>query len=300
MEYMDLSTSEFSTEVEKPKGAIVDNDCDVVCVADMFLSQYPGGAEMTTEALLSNSPLKVCRLNSRDVTMETLSSGVDKFWIFTNISAMDPNLIPSIIANLKYSCVMYDYIFCKYRSLEKHKKAEGIECDCHKNQFGQIYSALLQGAKTLFWMSEKQMGVYCEKFPFLEDKNNEVLSSVFDANTLNALKILREKYKDQDSGEWCVLGSPSWVKGKDIAVKYCEDNGLKYKVLWGLEYDQMLEELAKSSGLVYLAAGADTAPRVTIEALLLGKKLITNKNSQHIGEDWIKPLEANIQVVEEK
>lgn len=253
---------------------------------------------MTTEAFLGASPYQVCRVNSKTLTMDSLASGADKFWVFTNIAGMDPNLIPSIIANLRYSCVMYDYIFCKYRSMEKHEKAEGVPCNCHQEQVGQVYSALLQGAKTLFWMSEKQMEIYHEKFPFLAAKNNEVLSSVFDANTLNTLKILRGKYEKQDSGEWCVLGSPSWVKGKDLATKYCEDNGMKYKVLWGLEYAEMLEEIAKSSGLVYLAAGADTAPRVTIEALLLGKKLIVNKNSQHIGEEWLKPLDHLIEVVE--
>lgn len=253
---------------------------------------------MTTEAFLGASPYQVCRVNSKTLTMDSLASGADKFWVFTNIAGMDPNLIPSIIANLRYSCVMYDYIFCKYRSMEKHEKAEGVPCNCHQEQVGQIYSALLQGAKTLFWMSEKQMEIYHEKFPFLAAKNNVVLSSVFDANTLNTLKILRGEYEGQDSGEWCVLGSPSWVKGKDLATKYCEDNGMKYKVLWGLEYAEMLEEIAKSSGLVYLAAGADTAPRVTIEALLLGKKLIVNKNSQHIGEEWLKPLDHLIEVVE--
>ena len=57
---------------------------------------------------------------------------------------------------IEYSIVEYDYKFCKYRSIEKHYESEQKECDCHEEVIGKITSAFFHGAKTVFWMSEKQ------------------------------------------------------------------------------------------------------------------------------------------------
>ena len=37
---------------------------------------------------------------------------------------MDYKLIPTIVANMKYSILEYDYKFCRYRSPEKHLEIE--------------------------------------------------------------------------------------------------------------------------------------------------------------------------------
>ena len=75
----------------------------------MFADQYAGGAELTTQALLDACPLQLHKIQSKNVTMEILESGKDKFWVFGNFSGMDMNLIPSIVANLSYSCYQQEY-----------------------------------------------------------------------------------------------------------------------------------------------------------------------------------------------
>ena len=102
------------------------NDPDVIIVADFFAKDIPGGAELTTQALIDSIPngLAVQPLYCREVTLETLEVFKDKYWIFTNISMLNINLIPTIAANLDYSVIEYDYKFCQYRSIEKHKFAE--------------------------------------------------------------------------------------------------------------------------------------------------------------------------------
>ena len=80
----------------------------------MFAEDYPGGAELTTEVLVSSSNLAAGKVRSSQLTMEALSAGVDKYWIFTNFSSMNPELIPAIIANLNYSIVEYDFKYCSY------------------------------------------------------------------------------------------------------------------------------------------------------------------------------------------
>ena len=45
-------------------------ESDVVFVADMFLEDYGGGAERTTEALFDVAPYKVTKIKSNEVRIQ--------------------------------------------------------------------------------------------------------------------------------------------------------------------------------------------------------------------------------------
>jgi len=271
-----------------PGPASIPEDCDVVFVADMFASDYEGGAELTTEALIEASPFNVFKVHSKDVSMSLLQSGHQKHWVFGNFTGVNPELYPSIVANMSYSILEYDFKFCKYRSIEKHQHAESQECDCDNQVQGKLVSTFYYGARSLWWMSEQQRDRYFERFPFLKEKNNVVLSSVFGQNFWVSLKQLREKYSSSERSGWVVLGSPSWIKGADDAIQWCEENNKEYKTLWGVPYLQLLEELAQAEGFVYLPRGGDTCPRMVIEAKLLGCELHLNDNVMHKNEIWFE------------
>jgi glycosyltransferase involved in cell wall biosynthesis len=261
-------------------------DCDIVFVSDSYADEYTGGAELTTEALLGSCPLNVCRIKSSDVTLELLQQGYTKFWIFGNFANLDYNLIPSICANLKYAIIEYDYKYCRYRSPEKHLETEGVKCGCENEENGKMVSAFMFAARSLWWMSERQYEAYVKLFPFLKQRNNTILSSVFDDKTFATIKILRSKIEQSDRKGWIVLGSPSWIKGTTEAVEWCKANGHEYEIVWNIPYDDLLQKLAYAEGLVFLPKGGDTCPRIVIEAKLLGCKLHLNDNVQHKNEIW--------------
>ena len=281
------------------KEIIIPPGCHVVFVADLFEEDYAGGAELTTEALISSVPsdINIFKIKASQITEKTIESGYQKYWVFGNFASLNPNLIPLIVKNVKYSVLEYDYKFCKYRSIEKHEYSTGSPCDCAESMHGKIISAFLHGAKTVFWMSDEQLGRYTSNYPFLDDINQGsrqiVLSSVFSKRTFKKIDELRSHYHQEQylklSGKepndtYIVLGSESWIKGKKESIKYCEDNNLKYEVVWGLPHDQLLEKLSKSAGLVYLPLGGDTCPRMVLEAQLLNIKVIVNDNVQHAKE----------------
>ena len=280
--HVDFTSKMFTQLINVPSGV------DIVFVADMFATDYVGGAELTTEALINASPFKIFKLHAKDVSMQLLEEGLEKFWIFGNFSQLDLDLIPSIVANLRYSVLEYDYKYCKYRSAEKHASIENTPCNCHNETSGKLISAMYFGAQSLWWMSEKQLDKYLTLFPFLAEKNNVVLSSVFDDQFFAAVKLLRaNKTKtSQCSGKWIVLGSPSWIKGTENAVQWCTQNAKDHEVVWNLPYTNLLEKLANARGLVYLPNGGDTCPRMVIEAKLLGCDLVLNQHVQHSNEEW--------------
>lgn len=276
----------FTDKVFVNPKSTVDPSAQVIFVADLFIDEYVGGAELTSEAIIQESPYKIQKIKSKNVNLSTLKQGVDKFWIFGNFSQLNPELIPSIVANLKYSVLEYDYKYCRFRSPEKHEHSTGSPCDCHNQMNGKLISAFYHGSRALWWMSEAQKNRYFKVFPFLSEKDNIVLSSVFSKETLGALKELRGKVSQEDRSGWIVLGSQSWVKGYESAKKWCEDSGKIHEVVWNLPYELVLSRLAAAEGFVYLPAGGDTCPRMVIEAKLLGCKLHINENVQHANEEW--------------
>jgi len=287
-----MFSSPFSSAPSEPALAIRP-DTQVIFVADLFADDYVGGAELTTQALIDASPLRVQRLHSNRVTMELLEAGQDRHWVFGNWAALDPNLIPTIVANLSYSVVEYDYKYCRHRSPQKHALATGSPCDCHEQMHGKLTSAFYYGARSLWWMSEAQQEHYHRLFPFLAERPNTVLSSVFDDRFFVTVKALRAAAPPAaDRKKWLVLGSSSWVKGREAAEEHCRSQGLDYDVIWGLPYEQVLERLSQAEGLVYLPAGWDTCPRLVIEAKLLGCKLVLNENVQHRDEEWFATDDA--------
>lgn len=278
---------DFNSNVFGGKPALqIPASAKVVFVSDMFADEYAGGAELTSQALIDSSPFEVFKLHSRDVSLSLLQQGVDKFWIFGNFTQMNAQLIPSIVGNVRYSILEYDYKYCKARSPEKHFDLEHTACDCHNQMNGKIISAFFYGSMHIWWMSEKQRDRYITLFPFLAERDNTVLSSVFDDTTLAFIKSLRSKQSDQERKGWIVLGSNSWIKGADAAKHWCDENGKECEVVWNVPYNQLLEKLSKAEGFVYLPLGGDTCPRMVIEAKLLGCKLHLNDFVQHKNEEW--------------
>ena len=257
-------------------------------VSDAFVEQYQGGAELTTEAIIEESYYPINKILSTQVTVEIMEKHKDSYWIFGNFSNLDKKCIIYALKNLDYSVIEYDYKYCKYRSAKKHIEIEG-SCNCATSTHGKLIATFYAKSKTNFWMSKKQLEKYQQLYPFLTDDKNVVLSSVFNRSTLEYLSNLDTKKKNN---KWLILDSPSWIKGKDAAVQYAKKHDLEYELVWGLGYQQLLNKLASSKGLIFLPLGADTCPRLVIEAKLLGCEVISNENVQHMDENWSKTKES--------
>ncbi len=254
-------------------------------MADYFPEQVLGGAELTLQALVDTAPMKTHKVLASELTVEHLKQGAKKYWIFGNYVSLNPQLLPVIAANVRYSIVECDYKFCRFRSVEKHEAESGTKCDCHETQLGNVISSFMSAAEHVWWMSEQQRKVYHDRFAFLADYPNTVLSSVFDDEFFRRIEALRSANLTK-TGKWIVLEHSSWIKGTNESKTLAEAMGLDYEAVGNLPYNDMLSRLAKAEGLVFTPLGGDTCPRLVIEAKLLGCKLMLNDNVQHAKEDW--------------
>lgn len=260
----------------------------IIFVSDAFVEHYKGGGELTTQAIIDASYFPVNRILSSKVSVEVMEKHKNSYWIFGNFSGLSRECLLYAIKNLDYSIIEFDYKFCKLRSVKKHIAFEG-SCECQNDIHGKLIATFFAKSKTNFWMSKNQFTKYKDLFPFLKEDKNIVLSSVFDKNTVNFITSLDTSNKND---KWIILDSPSWIKGKEETVKYAKENNLEYELVWNLGYTDLLKKLASSKGLLFMPLGADTCPRLTIEAKLLNCELILNEDVQHKDEPWFENRET--------
>ena len=261
-------------------------EADYVFVNDLWPDQYVGGAELTLESLIEYCPGPAIKLNSKMISETLIEKYADKTWVFGNFTEMPMHSGELLKKHgVNYNVVEFDYKLCKYRNLELHELMEGSPCNCHETEYGDTIRSFFEGANKLFFMSEKQMSINVERLGLEPDKCH-VLSSVFTSDVLDFMKELRTSTVNKKKNVWAISASPNWVKGAKEAKQWCNENNLEAVELNNMPYKQVLKTLASSKGLCLLPPGADTCPRLVIEAKLLGCELECNDNVQHLEEEW--------------
>ena len=66
---------------------------EVIFTADYFKDDYRGGAELTTDAIMTQRPedLRVYRVHASKVTQEFVEKHKDKHWVVCNFSSLEDN-----------------------------------------------------------------------------------------------------------------------------------------------------------------------------------------------------------------
>lgn len=278
-----------------PMQWLIPPNTKVVFVSDFFKRELSGGAELTTEALIETAPCKVFRLNAVNLTRKLILENKDVHWVLGNVTQASPEALGTLVNdNIAYSCLEFDFKYCRYRSETLHQMDAKTPCDCITTIHGRNAAILLLKAKHVFWMSEKQKALYCKRIPDLLSKTNGVvLSSCFSKKDLETFKTLREAIPyDSKRPITAMLGSGTWIKGLDATEAYLKKNRMPYEKLPQLAYEDFLKKLATYQTFAFLPAGPDTCPRVVIEAKLLGCKQLTSDNVLHRDESWFSTIET--------
>jgi hypothetical protein len=277
-----------------PLEFVVPKNVPVVFVSDLSVTDYQGGAELTTDAIMKKAPCKTFFVHSQSLTVDMLDKYKDRHWVICNFTQCEASALSHLATGgFQYSVIEYDYKYCMFRSEVLHQKQTGQPCDCPLRPHGILVEKLYAGAQRIFWMSEAQKEHFLSRIPALifgPPEQHVVLSSVFSDEALDTILGLREVHTDAVAKLpvkiWAVQGSQNWIKGTEDAVKWCAEQKMPVKVLGQQTYDKFLVDLAKSSGLVFRPLDFDTCPRIVIEAKLMGLDLELNDNVQHKNEPW--------------
>lgn len=266
---------------------------DTIVVADFFINDVQGGAELTTESLIKEAPntRKIFKLHANSLTPKLIKENKDKIFIITNfVTATSESLAELIEQKVNYYIVEFDYKYCRFRSEGLHLIQTKKPCDCATNEsIKGILVPFFQNAKKIFWMSEAQRKHYGGKLPEVKEVPSEILSSVFDKESLQFIESLYQETKDKEKQKEVAILSKdngSWIKGIESTIAYLNVEGKDFIHLPKLPYHQFLKEMAKYQTFCFRPSDKDTCPRIVIEAKLLGLDLLLNRNVQHKDESW--------------
>jgi len=263
----------------------------IIFLADFYSEDYSGGAELTTDSIVSYSPedVKIEKKYCRNLTEQEVLDNKDFDWVICNFSLLNDRMKVFLCKNINYSIIEYDYKYCIYRSPEKHLAETGMKCDCHISTTGKINRAFYGYANHIWFMSVIQRQTYLNNLIFLRSEKTSVLNSVFNKGDLKFMFSIKDNIKDN---KYLILGSNSWIKGTKDNINFAKNNNLNYEVINGLPYHEMLIKLSTSRGLIFRPLGGDTCPRIVMEAKILGCDLKLNDNVQHKDEKWFKTSES--------
>lgn len=258
----------------------------LIVVSDFFKEDLCGGAELTLDAILSACPVGYQKIRSHQLTPEYVEKNKDKYWLLVNFSNIPRDALIEIATSTKFYVIECDYKYCVYRSSHLHQLKTNTPCDCETTDHGRFIQGLFKRSMGVSFMSTGQMQEYYKRFPAMNSWPQGKLrlqSSTFDAGTLERLRKLSTSPKKPACA---VLGGGSWIKNLTATERLLKARNVTYEVIGNLPPDKFLEKLSTYEGLVFYPAGFDTAPRLTIEAKLLGLNLDLNDNVQHKNEPW--------------
>mgnify|MGYP005811828877 FL=1 len=259
---------------------------DFIFVSDFFSHQVLGGAELSLQALIDDSPGTKSTINCAQLSNTFIDSNKESTWIFGNISQMSDEILQYVIdSKVKYHFIEFDYKFCEYRNPFLYQMLEEKECDYAETDKGKIIANFVNRSVMTHFMSQKQMEIYKNSLNGLDESKLFVLGSIFDGEFFDQIKNLRNQLP-ADRKKYLVLGSRSWVKGFADSEKWCTENNIEYDVISDITHLEVLEKLATAKGICFKPSGLDTCPRYVIEAKLLGCELELNENVQHLDEEW--------------
>lgn len=265
----------------------------IVFVTDFTSEEVQGGAELTLDAIIAESPYQKIRVIKSDKISPELISKPNIHWIFGNYTRINKNVFEYILQNaqkLDYSIIEFDYKFCIARNdlvhnfeIYRNNNSFGF-CNCHTQSIGKATEHFLKFAKKVHFMSQEQMNLIIKKLPELRNHVSKfrVQWSTWSKEHLNFIDSLykEKEVKELNQIKWAVQQNDHWLKGKENALTTAKKHNLNLSVLPSKKYEDFLKELSDYDGLIFLPNAWDTCPRIVVEAKLLGLKTLLNNKVQ--------------------
>lgn len=195
-----------------------------VFIADLFVEDYVGEPELTTEALIKNHKENfiVKKIRCSELEKEHIIEMTNAHWIVCNFSQLSLENKLLMCKKLNYSIIEYDYKFCKYSSLEMDRIQENTECDYASRQENKINLVFYGMAKKIWFMSNRQKEIFLDKVKTVDPEKTEAINSVFSEEDLNLIKLLKDNPKDE-----------AWAQSQDKCFNNMESRISKFWSYYG-------------------------------------------------------------------
>ncbi len=246
-----------------------------ILISDFTIKEVPhGGSEWVNQVLIDKFNLEF------EYSQNVKVLDPSNFYIISNISLMNPNLVRTI-SNLNYIIIENDYKICPSRHPWRYPESivpvnERINYDLYSN------------AKAVFVQTTDHLNVYLKNDVKANFLNLE--SSIWSEEDLNLLEELYNQNKNK-TDKFGVYYTNNWIKNTQGNLKYCSENKLPVSIIKETKNRiEFLSNLAKCKGLVFYPIARETFCRLVVEAKCMGLDVITSKNYGASLEPWFDEL----------
>tara|TARA_R110002126_G_scaffold68293_1_gene172875 strand:+ start:15206 stop:16825 length:1620 start_codon:yes stop_codon:yes gene_type:complete len=249
---------------------------EYIFIADYFLGDFFGGAEMANEellTLLSQEGNTVIRKYSADVTKEYILENKGSRFIVSNFMLLGGGPKEAL-----YRCnyVLYEH---DHKYVVNRNPASYPDFTAPRHLI--INQEFYENSLAVFCQSKIHAEVLKKNIPLANTIN--LGTSLWTTEFLSDIKniVIPEK-----NGRAAIMKSDNVIKNQQMSEKYCNDNNIPYDLLEAPSSLDFYKLLTKYTYFVFFPKVLETLSRVTVEAKLAGCEIITNKMLGVISEDW--------------
>lgn len=256
---------------------------EVVFISDFFVEEgIMGGAEIFNHELMEMIKLKgyaLDKLKCELLRPEHIFK--DKFYIISNFLTLSEEVKNTLIKeSISYIIIEHDH---KYVATNNPTRFKNMIAP----QMLVINQSFFENAKAVYCQSK----IHTETF----QKN------LFTENLVNLgcnlwskkhIEILSKYINSDKTKENVILYSNNKNKGTRQTVQFCKDKDIDFEYIMPCEYEKFIEQLSKSKTLYFLPQWLESFNRVTVEARILGCKVVTNKLIGAASEPWFKKIKG--------
>jgi hypothetical protein len=255
----------------------------IIFIADYFLGDFFGGAEMANEeliGLLQEKGYEVEKKRCSEVTVSYIRDNISCGFILGNFMMLGGQCKKEIY-NCNYVLYEHDHKYVVNRNPAaypgyKAPKEYILDRDLYGN------------AAAIFCQSK----IHAEVLKInLGDVNAISLGS-----SLWTEQFLREasNIKVEKTKKAAIMKSDNHIKNQFLAEEYCQKNNIPYDVIEAPSSLELLKKLSQYEYFVFFPKVLETLSRVSVEAKMVGCKLITNKLLGVASEEWFKGTPKDI------
>lgn len=253
---------------------------DLSFISDFDL-EFPGhgGAEIHDQVMIQELEKIGCDVDfyalykNRNESFLSLLKEKNNFIIsnFTLLSDIEKN----ILRNKNYIIIEHDHKYISTRDPSNFKNYEVPEnCIINKDFY------------------KRAVKVYCQSSVHSDvvEKNLKISNIKYLPCSLwsdEQINILEKNIDNKKEKKVAILDSKNHIKNTKKAVEYCEKNNKDYNLVSG-DYEKFIELLSKNEEYLFLPKVLESFSRVCVEARIVGCRVMTNKLSSCIHEDWYK------------
>ena len=251
---------------------------NIVFISDFFVNEIRGGAELCNDALINllRKKYNVTTVKSSEVTPQLLNNSTDSFFIVANFFMLPEAFKYALSDKYRYAILEHDHKYVASNNPSLYKDFLAPEQQI-------INKFFYKGAQAVMCQSKKHASVV-QKNLLLDN----IVSLSGNIWTEEQLSVLENNIDTPKSIKYALLRSNNKNKGMPAAIGFCQKNNLSFEYLEPQPFESFVANLARVEHLVFFPQWLETYNRLSIEARILGCKLITNNLIGAASEDYFK------------